>query len=119
MNKRLRKKKHLGEFRELGCHVCIRLDPTLSQEARNQLIASWVEEAIEAQGLLFGGGGARDWEGYVTPEARGSVTEAHRQTIASWLSARQGIAGYTVYPLSDAWYGHGHLDPDDPATLKR
>jgi len=119
MNKRLRKKKHLGEFRELGFLLRFQIDPALSTEARDALIDRWLQENIEAHGLSFGGGGLHAFEGFVCRADRGSATDAHRAAVASWLAAQPGVTGHAVFPLVDAWYGHEKADEADPATLKR
>ena len=106
MRKRLRKKLHRGEFTELGSRVRFRFSPDLSTDDRNRLIDDFTREAIEANGLQFGGGGSKNiWEGFVALDApRGSVTEDHRQKVIQWLEANPKILEYEVGPLVDAWY---------------
>jgi uncharacterized protein YggL (DUF469 family) len=106
MKKRLRKKKHLGEFEELGFRVRFRLSPDLRDAERNRLLAEgWIREAIEANELCFGGGGLEVWDGFVTLARGGSATEEHRRLVARWLEAQPAIVEHTVFPLVDAWHG--------------
>lgn len=106
MKKRLRKKLRKGEFQELGCAVQFTLDPGLTGQHLEAFIDSFLDEAIEAQGLGFGGGGQYDWSGFVAVLGRrGSVTEANRTEIGRWLEARSEVTSHTVGPLTDAWHG--------------
>lgn len=105
MKKRLRKKVRKGEFQELGFEVRFILDPNLSEQEIDSVIDSFLDEAIESQGLGFGGGGHYDWDGFVCFMGRGSATEANRAHIERWLSAHREVTSYEVGPLIDAWYG--------------
>jgi uncharacterized protein YggL (DUF469 family) len=57
MKRRLRKKKHLGEFQELGFELHIYLSPSVTTD---EVDALWdrLIELIESRRLGFGGGGA-------------------------------------------------------------
>lgn len=74
-------------------------------EERNVLLSQFIREAIEANGLVFGGGGAHNsWDGFATLDAaRGSVSEAQRKRVIKWLSDHPMILEYEVSPLCDAW----------------
>ena len=58
MRRRLRKKKHVGEFRQMGFSVECRLRPGLSPQEFDQFTDEFIQHAVEAHGLLFGGGGS-------------------------------------------------------------
>jgi uncharacterized protein len=105
-SKRIRKKLHLGEFQELGFKLSFHFSPDLPTDERNQLIENFIHEAIEANGLQFGGGGSQNsWDGFVTLDAkRGSATELHREKVGEWLKANPKILEYEVGALTDAWY---------------
>lgn len=106
MNKRLRKKKRVGEFREFGFPVRFSFSSQLSTEERNSLLDDWIHCAIEANGLEFGGGGTSNiWEGFVACDRRGSATEQHRQLVEEWLSKEPRVLQHDVGPLIDAWHG--------------
>jgi uncharacterized protein YggL (DUF469 family) len=109
-SKRLRKKLHLLEYREFGFEICFRFSADLSEEARNSLIDDFIREAIEANGLQFGGGGSDNvWDGFATLDAkRGTATEAHREKVIGWLTMNPKILQYRVGDLADAWYDHEH-----------
>ncbi len=109
MRKRLRKKKHLHEFRQLGFCVSFTFLEPLSARDRNTFLDEFLRDAIEANGLQFGGGGPDNtWQGFVALDERnGSATEEHRQAVAKWLEKHPQVASCEVGPLVDAWYGHG------------
>ena len=105
MKKRLRKKLHMGEFQELGFEVRFHVADNLSHEAFDTVVDAFISQAIEAQGLLCGGGGKNpEWNVFVTREGRGSVTEEHCQAIERWLAARPEVKAVQLDPLVDAWY---------------
>jgi uncharacterized protein YggL (DUF469 family) len=104
VRKRIRKKLHQGEFQEMGFEVQFRISTDVSEAAFDAFIDAFLEQAIEANGLMFGGGGRREWEGFVTLERRGSATEEHRQLMQRWFESQPQIVGYQVGPLVDAWY---------------
>ena len=112
MNKRLRKKKHRGEFREMGFKMAFRTPTGLPAEERNHFLDRFIEEAVEANGLAFGGGGGPDepWEGFVTLWNRGLATLKHREKVEQWLIREPLVVSYYLGVLIDAWYGHS---PDE------
>ena len=105
--KRLRKKLRVGEFKELGFLVRFEFAEDLPAEKCNELLDDFLSKAIEANGLLFGGGGYGDsWEGLVILDAtRGSVTEEDREKVNSWFQGQTQVKSFDVGPLIDAWYG--------------
>jgi uncharacterized protein YggL (DUF469 family) len=89
VRKRLRKKLHVGEFQELGFEVRFQVADNLSYDAFDTVVDAFISQAIEAHGLLCGGGGTNpEWSVFVTRVGRGSATEGHRQAIETWLVAR-------------------------------
>lgn len=78
MRRRLRKKQRLGEFVELGFVVRAELVPALDDPGFDAFLDRLID-AVEARGLLFGGGGRRDsFEGFVCRRGRASATDADR-----------------------------------------
>jgi uncharacterized protein len=108
VRKRLRKKLHQGEFQEMGFEVQCRVAADMSETAFDAFVDAFLEQAIEANGLMFGGGGRREWKGFVTLERRGSATDDHRQVMQRWLESQLQIVEYQVGPLVDAWYPASH-----------
>lgn len=109
MRKRLRKKLHLKEFQELGFEIWFKMKSILNVEDHNQFWDDFIEEAIEANGLAFGGGfGPEEEQGQgfvVTSHDRGSATDEHRAMVQAWLMNNPEIVECRVEPLRDAWYG--------------
>src|SRR5439155_7133857 len=105
VRKRLRKKLHVGEFQELGFEVRFRVADNLSHDAFDAVVDAFISQAIEAHGLLCGGGGKNpEWNVFVTREGRGSATEEHLQAIETWLASRPEVNAVQIGPLVDAWY---------------
>lgn len=87
MEKRLRKKKHLGEFVEWGVPVAI---------ARKQK-DDFIEQAIEGNGCYFGGGGRGDrLEGVIQLGKTCDGPEERLKKIVSWLEAREDVEKYVI-----------------------
>lgn len=107
MKRRLRKKKRLGEFRELGFAIQAQLRSS-SKEGRLDFIERFVD-AVERRALLFGGGCSLEGllEGLIMPRARGSASAEDREAVLQLLQNAPEIARYEVGPLKDAWYGLG------------
>ena len=57
MRKRLRKKKHRGEFAERGRQLIIIRD---RKDGFDEFLDAFIEEAVEANGCYCGGGGKED-----------------------------------------------------------
>jgi uncharacterized protein YggL (DUF469 family) len=105
VKKRLRKKLHVGAFQELGFEVHFRVADNLSYDAFDAVVDAFISQAIEAYGLLCGGGGQNpEWSVFVTREGRGSATEEHRQAIERWLATRPEVNTVQIGPLVDAWH---------------
>ncbi len=123
MKKRLRKKKRVGEFQELGFGVGLRLSSELSDEASDAFFRRFLKECIEDHSLVFGGGGDMlDWSGYVCAgkiKSTGTATDAHRETVKQWFIAQSEIAEYYITPLIDAWYSGCDNDDEDAEWIKK
>lgn len=103
MRKRIRKKKHLGEFQEFGFTLTFTTQDLTSAQ-QDAFWDRWLLDAVEANGLAFGGGQRQSsWSGFITMARRGSVTEGHRATIEEWLSNEAMVTEHNVSALVDAW----------------
>jgi uncharacterized protein YggL (DUF469 family) len=100
-SRRLRKRLRVGEFQELGFKVSFELPPELGEHQMIDFWDAFILEAIERNGLAYGGGTS----GFATSWGRGSATEAHRETVRSWLSSRAEVQSVDVGPLVDSWHG--------------
>ena len=100
-SRRLRKKLHIGEFKEEGFEVNFRFKVGLTHEEQLETLMKFITEAIESRNLLFGGGE----NGYITKVGRGSTTEEDRKAVGSWLASCTSIEQVQVRENEDAWYG--------------
>lgn len=103
MKKRLRKKKHVGEFQELGFEVVAKLRPDLGRDAINAFTDRLIA-AIEAQQLAFGGGVGTEINGFVTRFARGSATADDRTRVSAFFASDPDVVQHEIGGLRDAWY---------------
>ena len=106
-SRRLQKKLHIGAFQELGFTVRLQLSEALTPQQQDHFWSAFINEAIEARGLAFGGGES----GYVTRAGRGSATQEDRDAVAAWLAGRPGVVHVVVGLLDDAWYGTAYSTP--------
>jgi hypothetical protein len=104
MRKRLRKKLRKGEFQEMGFEVQFNLPSHADQEQQNAFFDSFIQEAIEKNGLMCGGGCGLAWNVFVTRNQRGTATQSDREIVRSWLERRPEVSGIQFGPLTDAWY---------------
>jgi uncharacterized protein YggL (DUF469 family) len=119
MRKRLRKKKRIGEFHEFGFKAGFRFSDQLTNSARNNLLNRFIEDAIEKNGLQYGGGGdGNEWNGFVVlNKPRGSTHERHRQEIENWFINEAEVKEYYLTDMFDAWYGQ--LDDVDITWVRK
>src|SRR6478672_10388913 len=103
-SRRLRKKLHVGEFQEMGFGVEISLLDALTIEQANAFWDRFISDAIESQGLLYGGLES----GYACQE-HGSATETDRHHVQNWLESQPEVVAVEVHELSDAHSGGGSL----------
>ena len=107
MRRRLRKKKRLGEFQELGFEINFHFPHGLATEEQDELLDEWIIQAIERNDLAFGGGfGNGVCNGFITvAKSRGSATEQHRHAVEAWLKTNPKVLSFTMGSLVDAWHG--------------
>ena len=98
MKKRLRKKKQVGEFTPIGFYVRVKFAEDTGKADWNSFVDAFISDAIEANGLLFGGGGGElSWSGYVEKDASPSqCKEDDRTAVKKWLDERQDVASFEV-----------------------
>ena len=105
MKKRLRKKLHRGEFKEVGFEVCVRFDTSPEADEWDDVFDRLVE-FVEALGLALGGGGTMsNWCVFVDRHGGGSATEEDRDALVDWLEREPSVLEFAVGELVDAYYG--------------
>jgi len=105
LKRRLRKKLHVGEFQVFGFEVSANFKSNLTEAESDKFYDEFIAE-IEANKLLFGGGGGPEsMQGFVTAaKNHQSPTVAQREKIKNWLENHRGIADCKVGNFKDAWY---------------
>ena len=97
MKKRLRKKLGKGEFDYPLMPIAFRMI-SLGNDVRNALLDRFIIEAIEANGLQFGGGGGADiWSGFAdVARYPFKIEEEQRLAVKGWLASQEEILEYFV-----------------------
>jgi uncharacterized protein YggL (DUF469 family) len=104
MKKRLRKKKHVGEFQQLGFELEGDLRAGMGRAADEAFTDRFLAH-IEARQLMFGGGiGGGEVGGFVSRFDRGSATEDDRASVSAFLASDPDVVRHVVGELRDAWY---------------
>jgi len=101
MKKRLRKKKHRGEFTEWGCRIVITRQ---SKDGFDEFLDAFIEEAIEGNNCYCGGGGTGDRIDMVIELGRREKDLIGRlSAITGWLDKRPDVMNYRTGELFDLW----------------
>ena len=105
MNKRLRKKKRIGEFKELGVSVHIGLQDWVDA---NIFQDHFLENIIEPNNCYFGGGGsgpADTISGFIELGKLKDDPESKLQQIIHSLNHDPSVHTFAFGPTVDAFYG--------------
>lgn len=103
MKKRLRKKKHFGEFAEWGRQLIVKRN---RKDGFDEFLDAFLEEAIEANGCYCGGGGKEEDLDVVVEIGR--LTEdpdSRLKKIKAWLDARPDVQSWKVGEEFNVWHG--------------
>lgn len=112
MKKRLRKKKHRGEFSEYGRQLVVTRNTKADADAFHN---AFILEAIEANGCYCGGSLSVDKVDVVVELGRMSDDpDARFDRVTGWLDARPDVESWRAGELADLWYGN--FDDNDLAT---
>ena len=103
MKKRLRKKKHYGEFTEWGRQILIMRN---RDDGLDDFLDAFIDEAIEANGCYCGGGGTAQNLSFVVELGRRSDSPDDKlKRIAEWLDSRTDIENWKAGEEFDLWHG--------------
>lgn len=102
-SRRIRKKMRVDEFQELGFDVAWKFADGTSNAAIDEFIDKFFAEAMETQGLGFGGEGDLIWHGLVCTQKLGKCTDENRQVVEKWLTDA-GAQSVAVSDLYDVWW---------------
>ena len=104
MKKRLRKKKHRGEFTGWGRQLVITRN---GKDEFDGFLDAFIKEAVEANGCFCGGGGKEDKLDVVIELGRRSDDpEARLERITAWLDARPDVQSWKTGEEFDIWHGN-------------
>ncbi|MGI9277091.1 MAG: 50S ribosome-binding protein YggL [Endozoicomonas sp.] len=103
-SKRLRKKLYLEEFKVLGFEIDLKFVDSASEEDLDKFFDEFLKKAIEANDLVFGGGGTKEgFSGFIVPAGRyDSSTEEHRKLVSDWLGKSDLLESHETGELIDA-----------------
>jgi uncharacterized protein len=102
MKKRLRKKKHVGEFAEYGRQVIVLRN---RRDGFDEFIDAFVEEAINANGCYCAGGGKDDkLDVIIELGTRLEGPDARLQKVIAWLEERPDVRNWKVGQEFDLWH---------------
>lgn len=102
MRKRLRKKKHLGEYQGFGVEITATLSRGIDFDA---FLDDFIRDAIEEHGFAFGGGGrSAQFSGFVELGRR-IVLQSNLEKVAAWLSADARVESFQLGAPVDVWTG--------------
>lgn len=102
-NRRLKKKLRVDEFQEFGFDVAWKLADETSSDEIDAFLNKFFAEAIEPNGLGFGGEGDVLWHGLICTQKLGKCTEEHRTLVEKWLKDN-GATAVSVSALYDVWW---------------
>jgi uncharacterized protein YggL (DUF469 family) len=103
MKKRLRKKKHRGEFSEWGRQLVITRN---RKDQFDEFIDAFID-IIEANDCYCGGGGKEDsLDVIVELGVPADDRDARMKSIESWLKSRPDVQSWRVGEEFDLWYGN-------------
>lgn len=106
MKKRLRKKLHKGEFRELG----FSFDAKFKTDTEMQVVEEWLQELahlLNEHSLEMGGGwNSKVCGGFITRERGRRDPRKNGKSVREWFDEHgQNLESISVGELKDAWYG--------------
>lgn len=103
MKRRLRKKKHLGEFKIYGVSLEIKRN---TEDDFDNFLDSFVLEAIEANNFYFCGyGKEKELEGFIELGLEANHPDQGVEKITNWLASRNDVESFSFGQITDAYYG--------------
>jgi uncharacterized protein YggL (DUF469 family) len=102
MKKRLRKKKHLGEFKQFGLQLLVLRN---RKDGFNEFLDTFIEKAVEESGCFCGGGGPEDILDVIIELGKNPSDHSRKlDGIVAWLKSRPDVKEWKFGPLFDLWY---------------
>lgn len=108
-SRRLRKKLHIEEFKELGFTINWTFEEGTDEETLDKVVDLFIHEVIEPNGLAYEGSGYLNWQGIICTQKLGNCTEEHRSMVLDWLQ-NHGLKDVKASPLIDIWWDELNFD---------
>lgn len=108
-SRRLRKKLHIEEFKELGFTINWTFEEGTDEETLDKVVDLFIHEVIEPNGLAYEGSGYLNWQGIICTQKLGNCTEEHRSIVIDWLQ-NHGLKDVKASPLIDIWWDELNFD---------
>ena len=117
MKKRMRKKKHVGEFTEWGRQIIIYRN---CSDHFDKFLDAFIEEAVEANDCCCGGGGSKNMLDIVVELGLQEHCEKRLQRIISWLQSRTDVESWKIGEKFDLWHGsYKDLKSEEDQAIKQ
>ena len=116
MKKRMRKKKHVGEFTVWGRQIIIYRN---CSDHFDKFLDAFIEEAVEANGCYCGGGGSKNMLDIVVELGLQEHCEERLQRIISWLQSRTDVESWQIGEKFDVWNDvYKDLKPEEHQAIE-
>lgn len=102
-SRRLRKKLHIEEFKELGFTVSWSFQEGTNTTELDKKVDDFIREVIEPNGLAYEGSGYLNWQGIICTQKLGNCTEEDRDNVTKWLESH-GLKNVKTSALIDIWW---------------
>lgn len=93
----------MDEFQEFVFNLSFSLKDDFPTQALEAFIDEFILDAIENNGLVYGGGIGQEFNGFIALDKRGSVADSHIAKVKSWLQAQSNVTNVEFGALVDAW----------------
>ncbi len=105
MNKRLRKKKHYGEYRELGFHIEIRYESGYLHDHEDDCFNQFIDE-LDRTGFETGGGWSDStYDGFVSVRDSRVDIDLKKPELLENIRRQPGVISVNAGENTDAWHG--------------
>ncbi|RKS87220.1 hypothetical protein DES39_0439 [Orbus hercynius] len=102
-SRRLKKKLHIEEFKELGFTLSWSFSEGTDAATLDNVVDQFIREAVVPNGLAYEGSGYLNWQGLVCTQKLGNCTEEHRKIVTDWLN-NHGLKDVKASQLVDIWW---------------
>ncbi len=105
MKKRLRKKHHVGEFREYAFRLDVKLNVECPSPGFEKFVDDFILDCIEGQGMSCSGSLGKDCVQIIEAQDARTTSQHHIDAVKTWMENCPAVESFTLGELKDAWYG--------------